>query len=143
MGRKTKKIEILQEQNFEIDFREFGFDEERYPKLKIIPPIVKENSIPASNKIAEHLPGKRLRNNDFEICYSKGMYLCGYLREPHLYQENHSSLEKFAGLCALCDFQQCKFPRALNRSHKNDCPVLVKYEKIAIEKAQIIKEDEI
>jgi hypothetical protein len=138
MGSKIKRVWRLRSNHYELDYLEIGFAEGTYLRLKLAPSPKEGNSkhsiyINHHCEIIEHLPGKRLRNMDFEKCASEGKHLCGYLREPHLYTENHSGVEKFAGLCALCEFEQCKFPRALDSSHKNNCPVLLEYEKKAIE----------
>jgi hypothetical protein len=64
--------------------------------------------------------GIRLKYEDIKKLRVQNKNPCGYLREPHFYQE------KFTGLCALTKkFERCKFPRTLGYLEENDCPIYV------------------
>jgi hypothetical protein len=85
----------------------------------------------------EAIPGVKLFHEELENLSHQGKNRCGYLREPHWLDE------KYTGLCALTEyFDLCKYPRVIDRTGKNDCPLENQFHKEACAKyqAQLKKE---
>jgi len=113
---------ILRREMFEI---EDEIIEEINPNKEIIIKI----QIYQSNRlnVPTHSKSFRYRLSKSNVPYDKmeklkseGKYACSYLRNIHFYNE------RFGGLCALCNFELCHFPRTLTNQLDNDCQIYLK-----------------
>jgi hypothetical protein len=89
-------------------------------------------NLPESN--SDYISGLRLNIERMKKLNLEYSHMCGYIRDPHFYKK------RFTGLCALTDFEICKFPRIIENYSNNDCPILLEFQRNAIEQRQISEE---
>ena len=78
----------------------------------------KRNSFPNAR-----IQGRKLKSDEISKLMAEHKRFCGYLREPHKFDG------VFTGLCAICNFTTCQYPRILYNSSENDCPTYISFNK--------------
>jgi hypothetical protein len=123
MGHKSKERREIKEKIWLLESM-FGEITDLTIPISINPPAPDQTYIPGLRLNLEYMKKLKLE-------YS---HTCGYLRDPHFYKKT------FTGLCALTNFERCKFPRIIENYWDDDCPIILEFKRNAIEQRQISEE---